>query len=297
MKQYKTIAGPVAVTLPPNGGGPLNPSEKDCKIGVRQYAKIIDAEAVGGWELLLIQSITVKKLVFLSVYIGAALCAVLGAILFPALIYEIEGFGGFMLGALLGAGFGCLGIKQATQNFNMLVFVKDDSPMPGSALSEPSYVPQQEVLSKQPSGISTEPVSADGEYWKALEMRASASKEREDREKVDHKGTCLDIEAFIELAESLKSAKEIFDAFIAEKIDLSSEFNNSLYNKLKSTTENERKYYNMRDQAVLVLNRYLELFQKSEKKCIRCYEGWNNDRKSCPICGSKDFTIVFKGTL
>ena len=84
---------------------------------VKQYAKIIDKEAVGGWKLHLIQQIAVKKLVYLSVIIVGALGAILGAIFFPGIVNACccergaYGVGGFFLGALLGAGFGCLGLK------------------------------------------------------------------------------------------------------------------------------------------------------------------------------------------
>lgn len=50
--QYKTIAGPVGLTI----------KKKDSyEDAVRQYAAIIDREAVGGWELLCIQQIPVTK--------------------------------------------------------------------------------------------------------------------------------------------------------------------------------------------------------------------------------------------
>ena len=52
MKQYKTVAGPVGLTI----------SKKDSySEAVKQYANIINNEAAGGWELVLIQEIPVEK--------------------------------------------------------------------------------------------------------------------------------------------------------------------------------------------------------------------------------------------
>ncbi len=50
--QYKTVAGPIGLVI-----------KKDDSYAdaVRQYAAIIDREAVGGWELLCIQEIPVTK--------------------------------------------------------------------------------------------------------------------------------------------------------------------------------------------------------------------------------------------
>lgn len=52
MVQYKTVAGPVGLTI-----GSKDSYEK----AVRMYADIIDREAVGGWELHLIQQIPVTQ--------------------------------------------------------------------------------------------------------------------------------------------------------------------------------------------------------------------------------------------
>lgn len=50
--QYKTVAGPIGLTI----------SKKDSYTeAVKQYAAIIDREAVGGWELVFIQEIPVVK--------------------------------------------------------------------------------------------------------------------------------------------------------------------------------------------------------------------------------------------
>lgn len=52
MAQYKTVAGPVGLTI----------SQKDSyEEAVRQYADIINREAVGGWKLDCIQEIPVTK--------------------------------------------------------------------------------------------------------------------------------------------------------------------------------------------------------------------------------------------
>ena len=52
MVQYKTVAGPVGLTI----------NKKDSyDVAVRAYAEIIQREAVGGWELDCIQRIPVFK--------------------------------------------------------------------------------------------------------------------------------------------------------------------------------------------------------------------------------------------
>ena len=80
MAQYKTVAGPVGLTI----------NQKDSyEEAVRQYASIIQREAVDGWKLDCIQEIPVTK---------TAVC--------------IESLGGN------GAG--------TTIRFNMLIFVKED---------------------------------------------------------------------------------------------------------------------------------------------------------------------------
>ena len=82
MVQYKTIAGPVGLTI----------KRKDSyEDAVKQYAAVIDREAVGGWELLFIQEIPVVK----NKGCLAALFAMFG-----------------------------LGTATETMTFNMLVFVK-----------------------------------------------------------------------------------------------------------------------------------------------------------------------------
>lgn len=52
MVQYKTIAGPVGLTVN---------AKQSYEDGVRTYAEIIDREAVGGWELFCIQQVPVTK--------------------------------------------------------------------------------------------------------------------------------------------------------------------------------------------------------------------------------------------
>lgn len=50
--QYKTVAGPIGLVIKKND---------NYADAVRQYGAIIEREAVGGWELLLIQEIPVTK--------------------------------------------------------------------------------------------------------------------------------------------------------------------------------------------------------------------------------------------
>ena len=50
--QYKTVAAPVGLTI--KAGDP-----EGCSKAVAQYADVIQREAVGGWELDMIQSIPV----------------------------------------------------------------------------------------------------------------------------------------------------------------------------------------------------------------------------------------------
>lgn len=52
MVEYKTVAGPVGLTI-----GSKDSYDK----AVRMYADIIDREAVGGWELDMIQQIPVTQ--------------------------------------------------------------------------------------------------------------------------------------------------------------------------------------------------------------------------------------------
>ena len=52
MIQYKTVAGPIGLTIK---------KDDSYEDAVKQYAAIIDREAVGGWELLFIQEIPVVK--------------------------------------------------------------------------------------------------------------------------------------------------------------------------------------------------------------------------------------------
>ncbi len=52
MKQYKTVAGPVGLTIQ---------KKESYSDAVRSYAAIIDNECKGGWELFCIQEIPVTK--------------------------------------------------------------------------------------------------------------------------------------------------------------------------------------------------------------------------------------------
>jgi len=114
MKQYKTIGGPIGLKAQ---------TGEDYETAVKQYAKIIDDEAVGGWALHLIQQISVKKLSYITVIIGAVLGAVLGVIVGDM---WSDSASGFFLGLLVGGGVGCLGLKYKDVLFNMLIFVKDE---------------------------------------------------------------------------------------------------------------------------------------------------------------------------
>jgi len=79
MVQYKTVAGPIGLTIT---------RKESYADAVKQYAQIIDTEAVGGWKLDCIQQIPVTQ---------KAGC----------------------LAGLFGSG-------DVTVYFNMLVFVKED---------------------------------------------------------------------------------------------------------------------------------------------------------------------------
>ena len=79
MKQYKTVAGPVGLTIT---------RKESYADAVKQYAAIIDREAVGGWELDCIQQIPVTRN--------------------PGCLASL------------------LGQKEVTIYFNMLVFAKED---------------------------------------------------------------------------------------------------------------------------------------------------------------------------
>lgn len=84
MKQYKTVAGPIGLTIS---------AKENYADAVKQYANIINNEAAGGWELVLIQEIPVQKN-------KGCLAALLSLI----------------------------GLSNATETvtFNMLVFAKDE---------------------------------------------------------------------------------------------------------------------------------------------------------------------------
>jgi hypothetical protein len=79
MAQYKTVAGPVGLTIS---------AKESYSDAVKQYASIIDKEAVGGWVLDCIQQIPVTQ----------------------------------KAGCLAGL----LGAKDTTVYFNMLVFKKEE---------------------------------------------------------------------------------------------------------------------------------------------------------------------------
>ena len=123
--QYKTIAGPIGLTV--EGG------EYDGGDAVKKYAAIIDANAVGGWELLWIQQIPVTKI---TINIGgllglAAIAAAIGYFIgWTSNPYGRGGGGNVpyaLMGALIGAGSGLAACRdRVVEFFNMLVFVKRD---------------------------------------------------------------------------------------------------------------------------------------------------------------------------
>jgi hypothetical protein len=93
MAQYKTVAGPIGLVIE---------ASDSYEAAVKQYAAVIDREAVGGWKLFTIQEIEVTKKPPKSGCLGG---------LISLLLIKI-------------------GLKQApraeTVTFNMLVFVKED---------------------------------------------------------------------------------------------------------------------------------------------------------------------------
>jgi len=52
MAQYKTVAGPIGLAIK---------HDQDYGAAVKQYAALIDKEAVGGWKLHCIEEISVTK--------------------------------------------------------------------------------------------------------------------------------------------------------------------------------------------------------------------------------------------
>lgn len=88
MAQYKTVAGPIGLTIS---------AKQDFSEGVRAYAEIIQRESVGGWELHCIEQIPVTKE--------------------PGCIFKILN----MIPIL-----NIFGKEAVTVYFNMLVFVKRD---------------------------------------------------------------------------------------------------------------------------------------------------------------------------
>ena len=118
MAKYKTVAGTIGLSAQ---------GEEDYKDTVKQYAQIIDEEALGGWSLHLIQQIAVRKRVYHPVWVGAIVGAfVVGVLAATASREASTGVLGFFLGLLMGAVLGCLGIKYKEVFFNMLVFVKEN---------------------------------------------------------------------------------------------------------------------------------------------------------------------------
>jgi hypothetical protein len=108
--QYKTIGAPIGLTVDA-GMGYID--------AVKKYAAIIDKEAVGGWELLLIQQIPLTKV---TPNIGGILgFAALGAVIG----FFISSTGVAVMIGLLGAVIGYWLCKnKVVELYNMLVFAK-----------------------------------------------------------------------------------------------------------------------------------------------------------------------------
>jgi len=123
--EYKTIAGPIGLTAEKG---------QDYEDAVKKYAAIIDAEAVGGWDLLWIQQIPViKKVLNVGGLVNFTLIfAVIGAAINVAVSMQQYGssiggaaFGGIVLGGLIGAAIGALVCRnKVVEFFNMLVFAR-----------------------------------------------------------------------------------------------------------------------------------------------------------------------------
>ena len=123
MAQYKTVAGPIELWAR---------STEDYETVVKKYAAIIDEQAVGGWELHLIQQIAVKRRIWYTLIIGAVIGALLGLVIVNTMMGGYRGpsvddtITGLLFGTIVGTLFGCFGIKSVSEFFNMLVFVKHD---------------------------------------------------------------------------------------------------------------------------------------------------------------------------
>jgi hypothetical protein len=119
MTQYKTIAGPVGLEVQ---------FGQDYEDTVKKYAAIIEAEAVGGWELTWIQQIpVVKKIINIS---GVIALAVLGAVI--GFYMGLDPYRGLnpvtiLVSAVLFTVIGCVACKnRVIEWFNMLIFSKKD---------------------------------------------------------------------------------------------------------------------------------------------------------------------------
>jgi len=123
MAKYKTIAGPIGLTVT---------GDTSYADAVRQYAAIIDAETIGGWELLLIEQIPVTKHklnirgMITVALIGAAVGFFMGNFMGGSNFYRGGlSFEYVAIGAILGAITGAiLSRTKVTEHFNMLVFEK-----------------------------------------------------------------------------------------------------------------------------------------------------------------------------
>ena len=118
MAQYKTIAGPIGLEAE---------SGQDYEAAVKKYAAIIDAEAVGGWELQWIQMIPVTKLTnnISAMLALAAVGAIIGAV--AGADFRGPNMGAGFMGLMAGGAIGLFACKnKAIEFFNMLVFAKKD---------------------------------------------------------------------------------------------------------------------------------------------------------------------------
>ena len=119
MTQYKTIAGPIGVKVERG---------EDYEEVVKRYAAIVDAEAVGGWDLSWIQQIPVIKVT--TDFNGVMGLAVIGAVLGYVSQMGVRGESAVAIaicGAVIGGAIGyTICKKNAIEWFNMLVFAKKE---------------------------------------------------------------------------------------------------------------------------------------------------------------------------
>ena len=115
MAKYKTIAGPVE--LHADGGLP--------GMTVGEYARIINAEAVDGWELHLIEQVSVRSKGSYYPAIAGAIIGIIIGWIGADFVGLNEGLG-LLIGGAVGALLGFSSIKTTSTLFNMLIFVNND---------------------------------------------------------------------------------------------------------------------------------------------------------------------------